>query len=69
MANLLEKWFQGLATLNGLQGPQIFRLWIFFIWGYLKDKVYRDNLKSVTELKEAEIRAIGPGVPAPSWTA
>ena len=32
---------------------------------YLKDKVYRDNPKTVTELKEAiatEIRAIGPGV-------
>lgn len=37
----------------------------FFLWGYLKDKVYRDNPKTVTELKEAiatEIRAIGPGV-------
>ena len=38
----------------------------FFLWGYLEDnKVYRDNPKTVTELKEAiatEIRAIGLGV-------
>ena len=33
----------------------------FYLWGYLKDRVYRDNPQSIPELKEAisrEIRAI-----------
>ena len=37
----------------------------FYLWGYLKERVYRDNPKTITELKEAiatEIRSIGPGV-------
>jgi len=52
--------------LNGLQGPQIFRRWISTFGAmYLKERVYRDNPKTITKLKEAiatEIRSIGPGV-------
>jgi len=37
----------------------------FYFWGYLKERVYRDNPKTIAKLKEAittEIRSIGPGV-------
>lgn len=30
----------------------------FFLWGYLKDKVYRDNPRTMTELKDAITREI-----------
>ena len=37
----------------------------FFLWGHLKERVYRDNPQTLTELKEAigkEIRCIGSEV-------
>ncbi|KAI5741731.1 hypothetical protein M8J76_016603 [Diaphorina citri] len=45
----------------GPPGPQIFPLATFFLWGYLKERVYREKPRTLHELKEAiseEIRRI-----------
>ena len=47
-------------TVNGRPVHLIFRL-DFFIWGYLKEKVYRDRPKTIDELKiaiDSEIKNI-----------
>ncbi|KAI5724805.1 hypothetical protein M8J77_007361 [Diaphorina citri] len=45
----------------GPPGPQICPLATFFLWGYLKERVYREKPRTLHELKEAiteEVRRI-----------
>ena len=60
----LQKLFQGLGTLNGQVGHLI-SLIGFYLLGYLKNKMYRNNPQTFFELKKDimdEIRNIQPNI-------
>jgi hypothetical protein len=49
-------------TMNGLQARPIYQHEIFFLWGYLKDKVYAHRPHIIQELKDC-IREEIQGIP------
>ena len=52
--NLKTVQFHSRRNTFGLLTHLILTLWIFFLWGYAKENVYKNNPKTVQELK-AEI--------------
>lgn len=63
--HLVIDWFRSGRTGFGHHIPLIKAHWIFFLWGYLNDKVYDPKLTSLENLKIAvhrEIRNVTPDI-------
>ena len=52
-ATSVREWLANASASSGLHIPLIWAHQIFYLWGYLKDSVYKDNPRSIYELKQA----------------
>ena len=59
-----------VAPQLGLPGLQTSHLWTFFLWGYIKDRVYKTPVHDMDHLKQKireAVASVTPGMLAATW--
>ena len=59
-----------VAPQLGLPGLQTLHLWTFFLWGYIKDRVYKTPVHDMDHLKQKireAVASVTPGMLAATW--